>query len=274
MEAAAGGFDHALVVRQGKLLTFGPNVAGPPGFAGLFLRELPLPAAVVAVAAGEHHSLALTAAGDVYAFGSNREGQLGADTGGRDAPSPLAVLGPARGTPPAAAVAAGARHSAAVDAAGRCLAWGWSLHGQCGTGAAVPSVAAPTPVAGLGPLRCVGVAAGMASTLVCTEEGSVYAWGGNADGELGLGGGPGAEAPQLVEGELEAEHVVAVAAGARHCAALCRSGRAFAWGYGAFGQLGGGGHGGAAAPQLVAVPPGSKAVGLAAGWWHTVLAVE
>ena len=299
--------------------------------------------------AGEHHSLALSASGDVFAWGSNAEGQLGSSTAGAASAEPLAVAGPASGAADAAvaapvtAIAAGARHSVAVNSQGQCLAWGWSLHGQCGTGKAAPSVPAPTVVAALGPLKVVGAAAGMGHTIVCTDQGDAYTWGLNADGQLGDGtdlsslevggrgvgvvcgqstavslpayqlqaaaasclqGGhdlpPRAELsshhyialaidavcsapsppappspppvqPKLVEdAALASETVTKVAAGSRHTLALCASGRAFAFGWGAFGQLGSGKFASARRPQAVAVPAGAQVADLAAGWWHSL----
>lgn len=152
---------------------------------------IPLP--LTTMPAGEHHSLALSASGDVFAWGSNAEGQLGNGAAGGASAEPVAVAGPASGAAdasvaaPVAAIAAGARHSVAVSSLGQCLAWGWSLHGQCGTGKAAPSVPAPTVVAALGPLKVVGAAAGMGHTIVCTDQGDAYAWGLNADGQLGDG---------------------------------------------------------------------------------------
>lgn len=146
-----------------------------------------------ATPAGEHHSLALAANGDVFAWGSNAEGQLGSGSAGGASAAPVLVAGPSCGArdaallSPATAIAAGARHSVAVNSLGQCLAWGWSLHGQCGTGKAAPSVPAPTVVAALGPLKVVGAAAGMGHTVVCTDQGDAYAWGLNADGQLGDG---------------------------------------------------------------------------------------
>ena len=56
---------------------------------------------------------------------------------GESAAQPQLVLGPgsqhrdAGLLQPAVAVAAGARHSAVVNALGQCIAWGWSLYGGC-----------------------------------------------------------------------------------------------------------------------------------------------
>jgi alpha-tubulin suppressor-like RCC1 family protein len=104
-------------------MVFGPHLKNPAR-PGLFLSDLKLPMPVLKVAAGEHHTLLLTATG-LYAMGSNREGQLGV-AGVQEAAEPVAV--PAAGA--LTAIACGARHSAGLDSQGRLLAWGWSLHGE------------------------------------------------------------------------------------------------------------------------------------------------
>jgi len=279
VDTAAAGFDHGLIVQDGTLSAFGPSFSSYPN---TLMVSIDIPARVMAVAAGEHHSLALTECGDLYAFGSNREGQLGLGTEciGQERKSPVLVLGPgtsAKDGAPIVAVAAGARHSMAVNAQGQSLAWGWSLHGQCGTGSVTPHVPSPTLISALGPLKVVGVAAGMAHSLCLTDSGDVYSWGSNADGALGIGTTLSSLQPQLVEslGAVEDDCVVKVAAGARHSVALCSSGKVVTWGYGAFGQLGtaenGTARGNALKPEQVVVPKDLKVTDIAAGWWHTLL---
>lgn len=273
--AAAGGFDHALLLVDGKVFAFGPAFKGATAAAGsVHLEPVLLPAPAAAVAAGEHHSLVLTAGGDVYSWGSNREGQLGVGARG-DAAAPTLVAGPSSAAAePAArrrivAIAAGARHSVAVNDGGQVLAWGWNLHGQCGTGESAPAVAAPALVGALGPLKVVAVSAGLGHTVAATETGDVYTWGLNADSQLGCGSTVASLEPLLVEAaSLADEHVVKVAAGANHTLALTRSGKALAWGSNKFGQLGTGAFTGAGTPQPVAAP--GPVTDLAAGWWHSL----
>ena len=54
----------------------------------------------------------------------------------------------------------------------------------------------------------VGVAAGLAHTVACTDSGDVYSWGWNADGQLGLGDDSGRGEPELVSAaKLQDEHI-------------------------------------------------------------------
>lgn len=118
---------------------------------------LPPECRVAAVAAGLHHTLLLSAAGAVLAFGSNSYGQLGVgDLCPRGAPTPLVTLDEV-----VTRVAAGGYHSAALTASGRVFTWGNNAKGQLGRPAPPPDAklppvevelwfALPGPVPGLG----------------------------------------------------------------------------------------------------------------------------
>jgi len=84
--AVAAGYSHSVVLRRdGAVLTFGENDAGQLGTSG---DERPTPAVVplpgagrcVAIAAGNSHTVALCADGQVLSWGSGRNGQQGANS--------------------------------------------------------------------------------------------------------------------------------------------------------------------------------------------------
>ncbi|ONM38547.1 Regulator of chromosome condensation (RCC1) family protein [Zea mays] len=89
-----------------------------------------MPPKVVAVAAGEAHTLALTGDGQVYSWGRGPFGRLG---NGREddklVPTAVAPAVSASGTPRPrfVAVAAGAYHSLALDDEGSLWSWGYNL---------------------------------------------------------------------------------------------------------------------------------------------------
>ncbi|RZK60157.1 MAG: T9SS type A sorting domain-containing protein, partial [Hymenobacter sp.] len=128
------------------------------------------------IAAGAQHSLALTGAGRLYAWGDNTAGQLGT---GAAATTPTAVAGYTF-----AQLAAGSQHSLALTSAGALYSWGDNTYGQLGVSNA-PTASAPTLVAGAPTLA--QLAAGAQHSLALTAAGTLYAWGDNDSGELGLG---------------------------------------------------------------------------------------
>jgi alpha-tubulin suppressor-like RCC1 family protein len=166
---------------------------------------------VVGVGCGGHWTLLLTADGAVVSLGRGQHGRLGGgEAEDRAAPGPVHL--PER----AMAVAAGARHGAALGESGAVYQWG---HARA-VGAAA-HLAAPRRVEGLGPVRAVAAGGGL--TLALAEDGAVYSWGA---GPLGRQG----KANQAWGQVAGLPPAVAVSAGALHCAAITETGDAWVWG--------------------------------------------
>eukprot|EP00897_Mesotaenium_endlicherianum_P006812 jgi/Mesen1/6159/ME000314S05160 len=92
---------------------------------------------------------------------------------------------------------------------------------------------APGAVLGhLATRKVVGVAAGRFHSVALTSEGEVFSWGLNNRGQLGRSGGRKAETfhPGAVDGALERQMVVQVAAGGHHSMAITREGHLYTWG--------------------------------------------
>uniref|UniRef100_A8M5U9 Regulator of chromosome condensation RCC1 n=1 Tax=Salinispora arenicola (strain CNS-205) TaxID=391037 RepID=A8M5U9_SALAI len=227
--------------------------------------SLPADTAAVAIAAGDAHSVALTAAGTVLAWGDNSHGQLGDGTGA-DSLTPVGVSLPAGVT--ASAVAAGRDHSVALTSAGTVLAWGGNSFGQLGDGTVVDR---STPVAvALPPSTTVtAVAAGATHSVALTSAGTVLAWGGNPFGQLGDGTVVDRSTPVAVA-LPPSTTVTAVAAGGNHSVALTSAGTVLAWGRNFFGQLGDGTVVDRSTPTVVSLPAGVTASAVAAGRIHSL----
>ena len=227
--------------------------------------ELPAPvdglAHVVAVAGAYGAGLILTRDGAVWARGDNRFGQLGdGTTTDRRGPVRLPAL------TSAVAIAAGARFGLAVRRDGTVWAWGRNQAGQLGLGADDRHVhATPRPVTGLGGITAV--AAGDTHSLALRQDGTVWAWGANDDGQLGS---QPSDRPRASPAAIPTlRHVAAVAAGAGFSVALKDDGTVWTWGLDDRGQLGLGAH---AAARIVSAPtrvPGlSDIIAIAAGRDH------
>lgn len=187
-----------------------------------------------AVAAGQYHTLALTASGQVYAWGDNTNGQLGDGTTVSKS-SPTLVSG----LTDVVAIAAGARHSLAVTRTGALWTWGQNTSGQLGD-ATTTQRTSPVQVTALSSVA--GVAAGQSHSLAVTTAGSVYTWGNNGWGQLADGTFAGQRAtPYAVPGLAG---VIAVAAGAYHSLAVRTDGTStgvvWSWGRNASSELGDG----------------------------------
>lgn len=82
---------------------------------------------------------------------------------------------------------AGYGHILALDEEGKVWAWGCNKYGQVATGEAKNTELTKKPQVVELPGRVMQVVAGFRHSLVLLEDGSVYSWGHNNFGELGLG---------------------------------------------------------------------------------------
>lgn len=131
---------------------------------------------VIAIAAGDRHSLALTVSGassTVWAWGNNDFGQLGDGTTSSTS-TPAQVLNLPDGV---IAIAAGAFHSLALTSGGAIYAWGDNAYGQLGNNTIISEL---TPVLISSPTNVTRIAAGTEASLALTDDGTstaLWAWG-------------------------------------------------------------------------------------------------
>lgn len=218
---------------------------------------------VKAIAAGGEQALALLSNGTVEAWGNNEFGQLGtASTKSSDVPVAVHSLSSV------IAVAAGASFSLALLKGGTVEAWGEDNSDQLGDSTLFDEEEAPefsdVPVAVTGLSGVSAISAGATHSLARLSNGTVEAWGGNADGELGIGSSGGPMQPTLISG---LSGVSAVAAGAHHSMALLSSGAVMTWGQDEWGQLGDGAVG-SPSDAPVAVSGLAEVTAISAGGAH------
>jgi alpha-tubulin suppressor-like RCC1 family protein len=136
VQVAAGDFHGLAVDRHGVVHAWGLNTAGQAaGVPADEARAVPEPTIVanvpraVAVAAGMNFSLALTADGEVWAWGGDGRGALARGFLGGRSEGPVRVAG----LPLIRTIAAGSHHALAVDESGRAWGWGANAGGQLGS---------------------------------------------------------------------------------------------------------------------------------------------
>ena len=213
-----------------------------------------------AVSAGGGHALGVKSDGTLWAWGDNNSGQLGIG-GSMSQISPVQVGLAAHWS----TVAAGYQFSAAIMTDGTLWAWGSNSAGQLGTGGG-PSQETPVQVGSDN--RWSSIALGLnAFSIAVKTDGTLWAWGDNQSGQLGIGSTEPKTTPVQVGG---ATNWASVAAGQLHAVALTTAGTLWAWGDNSYGQMGTGTSGsatGRASP--VQIGTDTDWVAVAAATWST-----
>ena len=179
---------------------------------------------------------------DPFAWGRNTSNEL-ADGTNTERHSPVAVdLTGVLSGKHLTALAGGTQHTLALADDGKVYAWGSNWFGRLGNGSGSWSEP-PVAVVMTGDLsgkKVIAVAAGYEHSLALADDGKVYAWGGNSEGELGIGSTMWSELPKAVDtsGALSGKTVTAIAAGQNVSFALTSDGRVFSWGRNNTGNLG------------------------------------
>jgi len=188
----------------------------------------------MAVAAGNSFTITLGTDRTVWAWGSNSNGQLGNGTT-TDSYTPLQVPGLAA----IMAIAAGNSFALAMEnneLASTVWAWGSNNNGQLGNGA-MTDVYTVGEVSNMNGTGAIGIAAGYDHAVVVKNDGTVWTWGNNSNGQLGNGTTTVSVVPVQVSGM---SGVDAVAAGYFDTVVLKINGTVWTWGYNFYGQLGNG----------------------------------
>jgi alpha-tubulin suppressor-like RCC1 family protein/uncharacterized protein YjdB len=131
-------------------------------------------------------------------------------------------------------LAVGSGSSCGLTAEGAAYCWGYNFNGKLGDGVSgATMVSRPVPVAG--GLVFQELAIGGYHIVGLTRDGRAYAWGGNANGQLGDGTTTVRRTPVPVAGGLR---FVAISAFGSHTLALTADGTLYAWGRNVAGELG------------------------------------
>ena len=222
--SASAGADFTVALKaDGTLWTWGGNDEGQLGTGTTEGSATPVQVLdqVTAVVAGDYHVAAIRTDNTLWTWGDNLFGQLGDGT--QDSrPTPQQIL------TDVSAVNLGGYHAAAIRTDGTLWMWGSNIDGQLGTGQAT-EVLQTQPVQV--PLNgaVLAVAAGTGHTVAILEDGSLWVWGRNDQGQLGLDPDTAALVPQPTQ-VTEATGAVDVAAGTYQTACLLSDGTLLTWG--------------------------------------------
>lgn len=223
------------------MFCWGSTVHGELGLGGIeeelitVPRELNFEKAtqIVEIACGENYTVVLTNSGEIYSCGNNDHGQLG-----HDKPKRRLQLIPDLDSFRFKKVACGASHTLAVNEWGQLFSWGSNQEGQLGLNTNSIIKSTPSMVKTLGSSVIIQVSCGLKHVIALTNDGVLFAWGSNSDGQLGLGSNiSNTTKPTLIDTLLSVP-ISFITCGGYHTIVVTKSGGIFGWGRNTFGQIG------------------------------------
>ncbi|GAB6023588.1 putative E3 ubiquitin-protein ligase herc3 [Chamberlinius hualienensis] len=189
---------------------------------------------VQSISCGLNHTLFLVD-GQIYSCGSNDFGQLGHSKLGTKKPELIDQLDSRR----CVQLSCGIKHSLAVSEWGDVYSWGSNNCGQLGDPSSVgESSPIPRLVKGIATKKVVQISCGSEHCFVLTDYGSVYCWGNNSHGQLGLGYKSDMEPEPKHMKSLDGVPIAQLACGGWHSFIVTQLGAVYGWGRNDFGQLG------------------------------------
>ncbi len=258
-DVKAGGRNTYLLTSEGRVFSFGfgangtlgngdsldvyvPTLITHPNLDGKNIVDIAVNWNRSTTSETRSHALLLADDGTLFAMGSNHSGQLGVgDFVNRFVPTPVTTNLDGKTI---VQIAVAGQNSMAIASDGTVFLWGEGGLGEMGFGHSddlnVPTLATHAQVEGK---KVTAGAIGFASTsttgsqphyLVLTEDGLLYAFGDNGDGQLGVGVNNKTDTyvptPVLLT-NLPGETIVEVEAGYRTSMLRTASGKIYSWGF-------------------------------------------
>lgn len=234
-KVVSGRLFTVAIQSDGTLWAWGENVQGQLGDGSTSDSNVPIKVNSDTdwkdVAVGDYHTLALKADGTLYAWGKNDDGQLGDNTTTKKT-SPVAILSSKTDW---VKIYAQGDFSAGIDSDGDLWLWGQNASSQLGDGLTV-DLKVPTLLAS-GSGKWVDAALGDDFVVALQNDGTLWGWGDNSQGQFGDGSTTSSSTPKSVAGGYVWAKVYA---GNSHTIAIDEKGELYGWGVNSSDQLGDG----------------------------------
>jgi alpha-tubulin suppressor-like RCC1 family protein len=228
--------NHSMAIKtDGTMWSWGRNNMGQLGQGDTTNRSSPVQIGALTnwltISSGYTHSMAIKTDGTMWSWGDNTEhGQLG--LGNKTSISSPVQIGALTTW---SKIGVGMFHNLAIKTDG--TLWGWgnnNYNGSLGLGNKTTSYSSPIQIGSL--TTWSSVSAGSYFSLAIKTDGTLWSWGYNSQGQLGLGDTTERLSPVQV-GLLT--NWSSVNSGANHVLAVKTDGTIWSWGYNSYNNFGG-----------------------------------
>ena len=223
------GHFSAAIKENGDLYCWGNNERGHIGTGDTVHQFTPVKVLsnVKKFTMGSEHTAAIKENGDLYCWGSNGRGEVGMGSDNTVQKEPVKVLENIKD------VSLGYWSSAAISENGDLYCWGDNRDGEVGNGTYTKKETRPIKI--LDSVSKVYTSETSGNIAAIKENGDLYCWGHNRDGQVGNGTQTDVTNPTKI-----LENIKSVSFGWLHMAAVKENGDLYCWGYNYSGQIGNG----------------------------------
>lgn len=235
---ATGSYCTYGIQSNGSLWTWGNNASGQLGNNSTSNRSSPVQVGSVGdiwkSATGSGNTfLGIQSNGTLWAFGNNSYGQFG-DFTNTSQSSPIQITTGLVSN--WVKVSSGPTHTLAIQSNGTLWAWGSNTFGQLGLNSATNAYLTPIQVGTAS--NWAQISARVNASIAIQSDGTLWTWGMNTYGQLGLGDTTDRNSPTQISSTIKWSNIIDGAPSGYFMAAIQSNGTLWAWGLNSWGQLG------------------------------------
>ncbi len=234
-----GSYRHTIAIKtNGTLWTWGENTDGQLGDGTTTSKSSPVQVGALTnwskIATSRRHAVAIKTDGTLWAWGSNGSGELGDGTNVNKS-SPMQIGAGTNWVHVKCGGVEGPSYTTAIKSDGTIWSWGDGNSGRLGIGLSTGNRSSPVQIGALTNWSKLSIGEG--TSVAIKTDGTIWSWGGNGMGALGLGDAYNTTIPNQV-GALT--NWSKLCAGVRTSFAIKTDGTLWGWGNADDGRLGDG----------------------------------